>query len=271
MMKTTILVALGLGLTACAGDGGSQSGVRVSAIDGAPYVRLRWAQAQTALVPPFGGYDHVALSATGVIELQNAAYDKQVIVRYQGDQGWADAAASYAGPAAGDHELWRFTTGAVTYLPYFGSGELPFAISYTVHGVTVWDNDAGRNYAVWGQGGDGEVVSSVALGQDALKLADASLTAASDGSIAFAGHVILKNLAYAKDVSIVYTTDGWKTVLTVPAGYDASLVGSDALERWSFSQTLPAGVSEAQLAVSYAVNGTTYWDSDLGANYVVRR
>lgn len=114
---------LALVLGGCSPGAVSPTGATSSAVTGAPYVKLRWADAQTVQLPG-QGYEHVALSATGFIELQNVGYEKQVIVRYQGDQGWADAVAAYYGPASGNEELWRFTTGAVTYLPYFGSGEL---------------------------------------------------------------------------------------------------------------------------------------------------
>ena len=268
MKRTRQFAAIGLALAlaGCSAGAASPTGAISSAVAGAPYVKLRWADAQTVQLPG-QGYDRFELSATGFIELQNVGYQKQVIVRYQGDQGWADVTATYYGPASGNDELWRFTTGAVTYLPYFGSGELGFAIAYTVDGVTVWDNDDGRNYAVWGQGA-GLPVSTIALGQDNVKVADSSLTTASDGNVLFAGHVILKNLAYEKDVVIVETTDDWKTIRRVEAAYDYAVVGSDTLERWSFSEPLPAGVSQVRFAAAYTVAGSTYWDNNLGADYV---
>jgi hypothetical protein len=77
------------------------------------------------------------------------------------------------------------------------------------------------------------------------------------------GSVEVKNLAYAKQVAIAYTTgDGqWSEI---PAGYFAP--SSNGYETWIFGQDLPMG-APARFAVRYTVAGQTYWDNNGGGDY----
>jgi hypothetical protein len=257
-------------VAACSSAAPSQEFVSSSgsAASVAPFVQLRFAQAEATVADVPQGPDQGNLYATGIIEVANVAYEKQIVVHYQGPSGWVDANASYFGPSANPaNELWSFRTGAYQYLPEFSGEAVYFAVEYTANGVTVWDNDGGANYVVGVRGGDGVPECPVALGEDALKVSDYALTSGASG-LTFAGHVVLKNLAYQKTVNVVATTDDWATTLIVPASYAGAEPGS--LEDWSFSATLPSNVTIVQFAVSYEANGTTYWDDDLGTNYQVK-
>jgi hypothetical protein len=257
-----VALSLGMGLWACSSASTSEPIASTgSAVSTTPYVALRFAQAeQTSATPPTQN-----LTASGLIEVSNDAYEKQVVVHYQGPNGWVDSSATYAGPATtAGHELWSFTTGAYPYLPEYSGEAIYFAVEYTVDGTTTWDNNGGANYVVGIQGGDGVAEVPVALGQDKLKVADYSLTPSAMG-VTLGGHVVLKNLAYQKVVTVVESSDDWATQVSVPASYEASDAGG--LETWSFSKALPAGVTSAQFAVIYEVDGATYSDNNLGANY----
>lgn len=256
ILPLAFLIALVGTLSACGPLDVDRAGAALSQ----PYVRLRSAQAVTQ-DQPGAGYTHTTLSARGVIEVANVAYEKEVVVRYQSDSGWLDSSASYLGPADDGNELWSFTTGvATTYLPYFGDADLPFAIRYRVAGTTAWDNNGGQNYHVWGMGASGTPEPSVALGADQVAVSDFTL-----GTDGLSGDVTVRNLGYQKQITIVYTTDEWKTVQTSAAGYHLSY--GDGLESWSFSANGTAGASTVRFAVSYAVGGATYWDNHFGANY----
>lgn len=85
----------------------------------------------------------------GEVVLKNIAYQKQGKVVYTLD-GWATRQETpltfkaVDGPLA---ETWEFTAD----IPTIFADDLPtieYAISYTVAGVTYWDNNHGRNYKV---------------------------------------------------------------------------------------------------------------------------
>jgi hypothetical protein len=233
-------------------------------VSGSPYVKLRFAEAEQTAVSSV----EEDLYATGMVEVANVTYDKQVIVHYQGPAGWVDANATYYGPASdAGNELWAFTAGPYPYLPQYSGEAIYFAVEYSVEGITVWDNNGGDNYVVGIQGGDGVPEVPVALGQDNLKVSSFSLTTGAAG-VAFAGQIVLKNLAYDKVVTVVESTDHWATVGNVAATYSGSDAGG--LETWAFSENLPAGVTSVEFAVVYEVDGASYWDNSLGANYTAQ-
>ncbi len=75
------------------------------------------------------------------------------------------------------------------------------------------------------------------------------------------GIVEVKNLAYAKSVTVRYTAGN--NVWTDAA---ANYVGpsTPGKELWSFDISTP---NATWFAIAYTVNGTTYWDNNGGANY----
>lgn len=92
----------------------------------------------------------------------------------------------------------------------------------------------------------------------------------------FTGQVTLKNLAYAKQVEIVYTVDGWQTQRQASAAYSStfwygaysSASNPNALgaEEWTFGLDVSGG-STVEYAIAYTVDGQTYWDNNFGHNY----
>lgn len=88
----------------------------------------------------------------------------------------------------------------------------------------------------------------------------------------------MHNFAYAKEVLLVYSTDGWRTVQTSPASYlSRYLTGSgtsvlspnkNGVEIWSGAIANP-GV-ELQLAIRYRCDGQEHWDNNFGVNYTIR-
>jgi hypothetical protein len=263
-------LALALGLAGCAASS-EAVGTTGGADTENPYVKLRFAQGQAdeTAVPgsgqPTGTTEN--LYATGIIEVANVAYDKEVVVHYQGPNGWVDSNATYYGPSTtSGNELWSFTTGNYPFLPQYSGEAIYFAIEYTVGGTTVWDNNGGSNYVVGVQGGDGTAESPVALGEDNLKVSDFSLVPAASG-YTFTGHVVLKNLAYQKQVYLVSSTDDWSTTRYVTVAYNGGLPSD--LESWQWATNVGGNFTSIQFAAYYEVDGATYWDNNLGANYTL--
>lgn len=199
--------------------------------------------------------------------VKNLAYTKQVSIHLkQPDGSWTDLAASYVGPAGSGVELWRATKQYATYnVPPDALRDLEFVAKYTVNGQTYWDNNGGANYRL-GQS-DGPLLNGVNVLVDSSFWRD---TGDLDVSID------LKNLAYTKNVTVVYTTDNWATSHEAAAshvigGYTLGYAyiqspNAKGVERWL--ARIPA-ISGTQLRfyVRYQVNGQTYWDSNFGQDY----
>lgn len=90
------------------------------------------------------------------------------------------------------------------------------------------------------------------------------------------------DIDYDKQVSMVYTTDGWRTSqwLDVGSGENgwhwAEDYGAD-YERWAVDLNLPGDFQQIQYAIRYrhgVVNGAytyEFWDNNNGQNYVIDR
>ena len=94
--------------------------------------------------------------------------------------------------------------------------------------------------------------------------------------------VLLKNLGYAKEVKVHYSYDNWTNVHVANAMFQANRFlgysnvtypNANGVEYWSFytnsAEAQNSTASEVQFAVSYKVNGVTYWDNNFGQNYRV--
>ena len=76
----------------------------------------------------------------------------------------------------------------------------------------------------------------------------------------------MQNYGYNKVVKVRYTTDNWATFkdadLTYYSTYD------DGTEYWSVELDSSVKIdSNFKYAISYTVNGVTYWDNNFGLNY----
>lgn len=197
------------------------------------------------------------------VAVANLDYTKSVTIVAQGAGGaWFEIPASYERSAGDNKEIW----GA-----YTNTDLTQFAVRYTVLGQTYWDSQNGANYTLVGQG------QNLYHGINVLAARPASLYGTSS-SASLAAYV--RNLAYGKQVNVVYTTDGWATVRTAPLGYEyreyygygsAASPDDAGIELWSGSFDVGSSASRIDYAVSYQVNGQTYWDNNRGANYVAYR
>lgn len=95
-------------------------------------------------------------------------------------------------------------------------------------------------------------------------------------NLAFSGHavtgtVIVKNICFAKDVTVRYSMDKWKTFRDVWADYVNQLEGG-LEDRFQFRiyllHNIDAG-SELEFAVRFRAGRLEYWDNNKGKNYRV--
>lgn len=196
--------------------------------------------------------------------VKNLAYEKQVAIHLRDVSGqWVDLAASYAGPAEAGHELWKVSHTFPTTVP---TRDLEFVAKYTVNGQTYWDNNNGQNYFLGKN--DGPLLKDVnVLVSSAFLRADGTLDVAVD----------VRNLAYTKTVTVVYTTNGGQTWHSAAASYVPGYTygyayitspNAQGIERWSVSTNI--GAQSVLFGVRYDVNGTYYWDTNFGPNYTLQ-
>lgn len=233
-------------------------------------VRLLYAEPKTYYSTEIPGW-YAYLYTEGYVEVQNIGYAKNVTIHYTyNGTDWFDTAATYYKATVGNYEAWHFQTDPNTVeYPYRSGSYCRFAIKYEVNGQTYWDNNNGQNYMVR----KGRVGSDIyAIGSAGLKL---EYGRAYDRQLS--GNIQVKNLGYAKDIKVHYSTDGWATSSTVNATYSGQFTEYGGIplpyptdvELWTFSTpTLPADATEVEYSLTYTVNGVTYWDNNFNNNYV---
>ena len=242
-----------------------------SATESAPAVQLTAAEVVSQM-PPCGPGCNFNFDArlVGRVHVANLGYEKHVFANYRvragnGEtvQDWTRADATWI-----HDDDWELVTPSfVGTCPHY-CAELVFelAIGYEVAGQTYWDNNGGWNYQLASdiQPIPGDPGPPAQLGATHVQLADTSWSP-SDNT--WRGRIILDNLAFEKQVDLVFSTDGWRTVQSAPAQYQQHT--SHDLEYWSFAVPLPADAAGVDFAVRYRVAGQEYWDNHLGVDYHV--
>ena len=83
---------------------------------------------------------------------------------------------------------------------------------------------------------------------------------------AYPVYTVLINLGPVKVVKVRYTENNWKTIKEGDLAYEKAV--ENDLELWGTSIKLESKSTEKfQYAVSYEVNGITYWDNNIGENH----
>ena len=234
-----------------------------------------------------GRYGYTWQTMTIDILVDDLAYDKAVTVHYLDDDGvWKDMVASYVQEAGANKEVWRVSKQRSLNSPYQDNQEaldLNFAVKYEVNGEAFWDNNGLQNYFV--EAGSGEFITSEVLVDDYYAHEPYDYEYGDNtGHVRgrFSMGVLLKNMGYQKDVTVHYTLNDWQDTyvgtLTFNHGryYGYSYVSypnDNGVEYWSFAtygdEVQDTNATHVEFAVSYTVNGVTYWENNQGANYRV--
>jgi hypothetical protein len=251
-----VLVAL---LSGCGNADASVGEEDVTASDSAlaaPPITLRYFSSVV-----MHDYHWDQLNAQVDLRVKDAACAGVAMVHLTEDgASWTDVAATRLGAAGAGYSLYRATVSH----PWSGT-ELRFALRCNEGTRAVWNNNGGADFRFAGQTGwvlrSGNVYNS-------------GYTAGIFGAPGtLSGSIALRNLAFAKRVTVVFSTDGWRTVQTSDAKYRTlfytpGLSNPNALgnEAWDFN--LPIGdAARVDYAIAYLVNGQTFWDNNFGANY----
>jgi carbohydrate/starch-binding protein with CBM21 domain len=195
------------------------------------------------------------------VVVENLAFNKQVNIfgHDLGTGGWHPFPCSFAKSLPGNVETWTAHVNA--------SRIDQFVVEYQVSGNTFWDNNFGNNYILDTQAAE----ETDGVGTAVLKPEVLAVEFAVDAAGALSVDVLVKNIAFAKQVGIVYTTNNWQTFqnafgvfqrgfppATTPAQINAEL--------WKVEAFVGAG-QKWQFAVFYNVSGHTSWDNNFSLNY----
>jgi len=151
-------------------------------------------------------------------------------------------------------------------------------VRYEVNGQKYWDNNGNKNYKMGN-------LEGTYLRPDLNICVDTQSSTIynqySDIANNFSVYVDVRNLNPSKQVTLVYTTDNWRTAKKASLGYvQWYTVGarqwltspnSYGMERWGTNLSIPASVNAVQYAVVYKVNGIEYWDNNFGKNYTATK
>jgi len=259
---TVLLIAI---LTGCSvstttpAESSLQNDTEITSADQGDKVKLLSAMSAV------GSYNGPYQVASFTIIVENIAFDKTVSIHLKDIDGeWFDIDATYVSPANGNFEVWK-----VSHNVQYATTDLEFVVKYEVAGATYWDNNSGQNYFL-------EKNAGVYLGDvTVLNYGYKSEVYKSRDNAYFSIYVALKNLSFDKAVTMVYTTDNWQTTQVLEGTFSSYwtpvrgfITSPNALgvEMWHFSKTF-SGVDSVEYAISYEVDGQTYWDNNFNQNY----
>ncbi|NLP27558.1 MAG: hypothetical protein GX370_02065, partial [Clostridia bacterium] len=179
---------------------------------------------------------------------------------------WKDVKATYLGKKDDTYGLWYFIIdGGEDPLNHYNKigKDFKFAVKYTkASGEVYWDNNGGNDYCI--TGGYWGNYSRNILGTSNVTLSNAYLIKGRDS---LSGQIVVKDLAYEKDIKVRYSYDNWTTFKETSAKYN--FTERNGVEIWSFEDNIPSDAEQVKFAISYTVNGKTYWDNNFNENYTM--
>jgi hypothetical protein len=211
--------------------------------------------------------------AYGFIEVENIAYEKNVVVAYWNSEtdSWQETSASYVEPTFGNYEKWYFETPEISEnTPYSMWGvSFQLAVRYEVNGQTYWDNNDGQDYLVSYNASPMPSAPSTAIGRVNILQQWGRLERINNLNNNVSGRLLVKDLAVDKKIDMVWTIDNWETHNRTLCNYIDESSYDNAVEEWSFAfgyMNLPLD-AVIEYCFVYEVNGETYWDNNSGQNY----
>lgn len=202
-------------------------------------------------------YTGVASQRVFQVEVRDLAYHKDVAVLHKmADGSWKFFQLNYKTSLENGTQIWE----TKLFSNYFNFGS-EFAVRYIVDGVEYWDNNDGSNYAA-----TNNTILKDDVNVSVYRYHQHTQTYPGIYSGTLRVEVDLKNLAYHKQVTLLYTKDNWNTVHSAPFQYVSS--GANNIERWK-TPTLNVYPPNQnyEFVVVYTVDGVEYWDNNFGQNY----
>jgi hypothetical protein len=213
-----------------------------------------------------------------VVEVANLAFSKVVAIHQQLPDGqWEDINLTYSFTTTTGTEIWKGTSEKYAFAFASNAASLhgeKLAVKYVVNGQTYWDNNNSANYTIVNSNRT-DNSSFIYLISD-YNIFNANLTPNTSGLYFDGTNSVVnvaadvRNLAFAKEVKIVYTTNDWATSASKALTFNntESNNATGTFERWNGFVVLPK-TAKVTYALSYTVNGQTYWDNNFGKNYTL--
>lgn len=220
------------------------------------------------------------------VEVAKMGIKKQVFVHHKMSDGtWKDLALKYISIGTDSTTLiygleFNYGVGTPLEATYATVGfSDQFTIKYVVDGQANWDNNQGVNYSIANPSAtDGMYM------QDGLHISSdtyhSKFSTVANGN-ALQIYADVRNIAYNKEVTLVYTTNNWTTVKYAPLTYANTYAFGGAnysinsaernFEKWMVTITPNTAVNTIKYAIRYKVNGVEYWDNNYGRNYIIKR
>jgi hypothetical protein len=195
------------------------------------------------------------------ILVENLAFAKevQILAREKDSGSWTFFPAAYSSSVPENGEIWT---------AHLGDPPVDqFVVQYQVLGATFWDNNSGFNYVL--DAVAAEEIDGIGTALLTSNVQSVGFDLDAGGNLAI--DILVTNLAYVKQVAVVYTTDNWATFHNVFGAWQQSyppfgLAHQINAELWTVSASVGAG-KHGQFAVFYDVSGSRFWDNNFGRNY----
>jgi hypothetical protein len=223
----------------CACSAPVEPAASTSSADSKPLVALRYAFQYD------GGW-------AAVVEVADQFFEEHVSIVYRTASGAWTERQGQSLTALGDGRALFY----VDHLPALEP--LVFAVHYRIIfsgglGNDFWDNNGGKNYSA------GRLHAPMGPG------VDVAVTELSGDPHGLSARMLVWNLAYAKHVDVVYTTDAWKTTTSAAAAFERG--GGDGGEVWRAAVPIPTGATRIELAAVVEQGGHTALDDGPGKGY----
>jgi Carbohydrate/starch-binding module (family 21) len=212
-----------------------------------------------------------------IVEVVNLDFNKVVTIHQQLNNGqWEDVSLTYSFTTTTGTEIWKGVSikdlSLFTYPAPSLFGER-LSAKYAVKGQIYWDNNSSSDYVIINSNRQ-DNSSSMYLHND-FNIMDTTPynepSLVSDTTLSYLSIAAdIRNIAFAKEVNVVYTTNNWATSQTKSLlfnSYESNNATRD-FERWTASFAIPKTTS-VTYALCYTVNGQTYWDNNFGKNYMI--
>ncbi len=212
-----------------------------------------------------------------IVEVTNLDFNKIVAIHQQLNNGqWEDINLTYSFTTNTGTEIWKGMIikdlSIFTYPAPSLFGE-KFTVKYVANKQTYWDNNNNSDYTIVNT--NRQDSSSFIYLQNDFNIAAAAPynepSLVSDTTLSYVSIAAdVRNIAFVKEVNIVYTTNNWATSQTKSLlfnSYESNHTTND-FERWTASFSIPK-TTKVIYALSYKVNGQTYWDNNFGKNYTL--
>lgn len=196
------------------------------------------------------GIGKQSFKGTYEIIIKNLGHEKEVSVWVEKNDVWEERAAEFSESMTDNVEKW---------IAPVNQEDHEFAIKYKVNGLTYWDNNGGINYMI----PEVHNKAAVVIGREFPVLLGSSSLVKNKLKI----HIAVQNIAYQKEIGVIYTTDNWENCHKAIARYSWSMISGT--EVWSVNLNL-GGVSNVDYVLFYQVNGCEYWDNNFNRNYFIK-